>query len=67
MDNIQWPNEYPYLATWAESIEEADKRNEIGTNGWIHWNGVAMTWPKFVRHQGKTYSFEEFRKEVWKQ
>jgi hypothetical protein len=68
MDNIQWPNEYPYMATWTDSIEMADRINEVGSNGWIHWNGIyGITPPVFVRYQDKTYSFEEFKKEIWNQ
>ena len=60
--------DYPYLATWCDSVEEADEHDRTSPfkTGWHHWNGTAMTWPKFVRYQGKTYTFEEFRKEIWK-
>lgn len=59
-------NDYPYMCTYCDSIEEADQVNKYGMTGWHYWNGIAMTWPKFVRYKGKTYTFEEFKKEVWK-
>lgn len=55
-----------YLATWHDSIEEADKINEYGMNGWVHWNGVSMTDPTFVKYNGKIYTYIQFKKEVWK-
>ena len=55
-------DDYPYLATWCDSVEEADDEEY----GWIHWNGIAGVWPNFVRYQGVTYTFEKFKKEVWK-
>lgn len=60
-------DEYPYLATWMDTIEEADKEYEgvFIHDGWVHWNGVSVTPPKFVRYQGKTYTYEEFKKEIW--
>jgi len=56
---------YPYMATYCNSIEEADTINEYGMSGWIHWNGIAMTPPKFVRFKGITYTYNEFKKEIW--
>ena len=59
--------EYPYLATWADSIEEADAIHEsvFPHTLWVHWNGVSMTPPKFVRYKGETYTYNQFKKEVW--
>ncbi len=61
--------DYPYRATWCDSSEEADAHDLVSPikSGWIHWNGTyGITPPNFVRYQGKTYTFEEFKKEVWK-
>jgi hypothetical protein len=61
--------DYPYMATWCSSPKEADEHDAFNhiKIGWVHWNGIFdFTPPKFVRYQGKTYTFEEFKKEVWK-
>lgn len=55
-------DDYPYIATWCETVEQADNEDY----GWVHWNGVAMMWPNFVRYKGVTYTFENFKKEIWK-
>ena len=58
---------YQYVATWCDSIEEADKEYEgvFTHTGWMNWNGVSLIPPKFVRYKGKTYTYEDFKKEVW--
>lgn len=50
-------SEYPYMCTYCDTVEEANESEY----GWIHWNGVAMTKPKWVKHSdGKIYSGEEW-------
>ena len=60
-------DDYPYLATWCDTIEEADAIHEgvFPPTMWMPWNGIAAIAPTFVRYQGKTYTYEEFKKEVW--
>lgn len=54
--------DYPYLATWFDTPQEAEQTNEYGMNGWIHWNGVSMIPPKFMKLDGKIYTYDEFKK-----
>ena len=57
---------YPYLASWCTDEEEAETDMSKPNSVWIHWNGIyGGTPPKRVIYQGKKYTFEEFRKEVW--
>ena len=54
-------SEYPYMCTYCDTIEEADNSE----SGWTHWNGQAMTKPKWVRHTDeKIYSGEEWYKMI---
>ena len=47
------------MCTYCDTVQEANESEY----GWIHWNGVAMTKPKWIKHSdGKIYSGEDWYK-----